>query len=169
MYSVSQDITLSRLFKSIVNIVLHKQYAFITLATTISLAVIIPSIGFYISGVWIYRFSSPTEIFTVLLILLSYLLTGIFTSLFIYIRRSHIKCKGGLYLGLTGSILSVIGCCSPIVYILFIIGFIGSAVVPYLSIVLIISIIILLISILILAYRIENEARSRELFTVSET
>jgi hypothetical protein len=116
---------------------------------------------------WIYRFTTIEEITTSSLILASYYMTGIFVSLYLFSKEEKIRCTGGLFLGLTGTTLSIIGCCSPIIYILFIVGVIGSAIVPYLSIIPVLGIVFLLISILSLAYRIEMNIRMKRSFVVS--
>ena len=153
------EIRLHDIFKRIYIIMKTPKYLYLSFILGTVIAISIPISGLYITGLWIYRFSNIDESLTSIEALTSYYLIGVFGAIFKYMREMNTKCKGGLCIGIAGTMLSIVGCCSPIIYILFILGIIGSFIIPYLTLIPIISISLLTLAILILTYRIEVRIR----------
>lgn len=145
--------------KTIVAVLKIKAYALVAITVTLAMAAIIPTLTFAVAGLWIYDVridALPTLLET----LTSYALSGIFLALFIYSRRSGVRCKSGACVGAAGTALSVVGCCSPIIYGLFIVGIISSTMVPFLAIIPPISILLLGVATYLLARELDVRART---------
>lgn len=141
--------------KTIISVLKIKTYALIAAGIALAMAIVIPILTLTITGIWIYNVTIGT-LPTLLETLTSYALSGVFLSLFVYSRRNYVRCRSGTCVGAVGTALSFVGCCSPIVYVLFIVGLISSAVVPFLAIIPPLSILLLAIATYLLA-RVLNE------------
>ncbi len=153
--------SIGAVFFNIASVLRIRTYALIAIAVSSALAVLIPLATFYIAGMWIYAVRDVRGLPSVLGTLTSYILAGIFVSLLAYSRRMRVSCRDGVCLGTIGAALSIVGCCSPIIYVLFLAGMITSFVIPYLTFIPALSILLLAASIYMLAYRIGRPAKPR--------
>lgn len=136
---------------TILRILKIRRYALLAVSVMLLMALVIPISTLAISGMWIY---SKITI-TLFLTLTSYMLSGVFIALYSY-SKGRTLCKGEECMGITGTILSIVGCCSPVIYVLFISGLITSFIIPFLTIIPITSILLLLTAIFLLANRVER-------------
>jgi hypothetical protein len=120
------------------------------------MAIVIPVSTLFITKIWIYNISSISQAVSLLETLTSYILTGIFIALILYSRENRTLCRSGVCTGIAGTALSAVGCCSPIIYALFIIGVVGSTVIPLLTLVPLVSIAFLIIATCLLANEIRK-------------
>ncbi len=144
-----------RVVRNVVAVLRIKKYFVIAFSTWLALATIVPLLTLAVTGVWIYRVTSRT-IATLVETQFSYILAGVFLSLLAYSRRRNISCRGGVCTGVVGTALSSIGCCSPIIYILFVTGLLSSSLIPFLTLIPLASIIMLGSAIWLLASRVDQ-------------
>ena len=149
-YSELLMATFFRIIKTVWMILKIKSYLLIAISVTLGMATVIPILTLVITRIWIYN-ATNSSLLPLSLTRASYLLSGVFVALLIYSKRVHTYCRSGRYTGITGTVLSAIGCCSPVIYVLFIIGLISSAITPFLTLIPSISILLLGIAICLLA------------------
>jgi formate hydrogenlyase subunit 6/NADH:ubiquinone oxidoreductase subunit I len=154
-YAKSFLTTSSQSIKTIISVLRIKSYALLSLFIALSMATVIPFLTLIITGMWIYNITIST-LPVLIETLLSYVLSGLFISLLMYSKREQVNCKGGKCLGITGTTLSVIGCCSPIIYALFFVGVISNVMVPFLTLIPFTSTLMLTIATFLLSNRIRD-------------
>lgn len=149
------SVTLLQVVKTIGMTLKNRGCALIVILTALGMATIIPTLTSALTGVWIYNVTART-LPTLLETLASYILSGVVVALLAYSRRTHVYCRGETCVGATGVALSVIGCCSPIIYALFVIGVISAVTTPFTALIPLVSISLLSIAVYLLANRIRK-------------